>query len=77
MNIPSYLCKEGDVIAVAQNSRSSEKIKAITETCGSRPVPVWLDVNRDALEAKILRLPNREDIDLDVEEHLIVELYSK
>ncbi len=77
VNIPSYLCKEGDVIAVAQNSRSSEKIKAITETCGSRPVPVWLDVNRDALEAKILRLPNREDIDLDVEEHLIVELYSK
>lgn len=77
VNIPSYLVKAGDVIAVAQKSRSSEKIKAVIEAFGSRPVPKWLDVNRDQMEAKIIELPNREDIDLAVEEHLIVELYSK
>lgn len=77
VNVPSYLVKEGDVIAVAEHSRSSEKIKAIVESCSSRPVPIWLEVNHDALDAKVLRLPNREEIDLDVEEHLIVELYSK
>ena len=77
VNVPSYLVKEGDVVAVAEGSRSSEKIKAIIETCGARPVPMWLEVNKDALDAKVLRLPNRDEIDLEVEEHLIVELYSK
>lgn len=77
VNIPSYLVKEGDVIAVAEGSRSSDKFKAIFEACASRPVPMWLNLNRDAFEAKVERLPNREDVDLDVEEHLIVELYSK
>ena len=77
VNIPSYLVKEGDVIAVAEGSRSSDKFKAIFEACASRPVPMWLSLNRDACEAKVERLPNREDVDLDVEEHLIVELYSK
>lgn len=77
VNIPSYLVKEGDVVAISEKSRSSEKIKIVLETNGSRPVPMWLEVNSDNLEAKIVRLPNREDIDLEVEEHLIVELYSK
>lgn len=77
VNVPSYLLKEGDVVAISEKSRSSEKIKAIMESCASRPVPIWLEVNHDTQDAKVLRYPNREEIDLDVEEHLIVELYSK
>lgn len=77
VNIPSYQVKEGEVIAVCEKSRNSSKIKAIVETCGSRPVPMWLDLNKETLEAKVVRMPNREDIDLDVQELLIVEYYSK
>lgn len=76
-NIPSILIKEGDVIAVAERSKDSEKIKSVVEANASRPAPIWIDINADKIEARIVRLPNREDIDLDVEEHLIVELYSK
>lgn len=77
VNIPSYLLKVGDVIAVAEKSKGSEKFKAIVEANGSRPVPQWLDLDAEKLSGKITVLPNREDIDLDVQEHLIVELYSK
>ena len=77
VNIPSYLCKENDVIAVAEKSRQSEKIKSVVEACGARPVPMWLECDKSNMTGKINRMPNREDIDLDVEEHLIVELYSK
>ena len=77
VNIPSYQLKAGDVLAVAQKSLSNDKIKAVVEANGSRPVPKWLDVNKDKLEARVIELPKREDIDLDVEESLIVELYSK
>ena len=52
-------------------------IKSIIEANSSRPVPKWLELNRDTLEAKIVSMPNREDIDLPIEETLIVELYSK
>ena len=76
VNIPSLIVKEGDVITLSEGSRQSEKFKAIDEACGSRPVPIWLDMNRETYTAKVLRLPNRDDIDLDVQEHLIVELYS-
>lgn len=77
VDIPSYQVKEGDVVAVCEKSRSSEKMKAIIETCGARPVPMWLDLNRDTLEAKITRMPTKEDIDIDIQELLIVEYYSK
>ena len=77
VNIPSILLKEGDVVAVAQKSRNSEKIKAVIEAFGSRPIPEWLDYDSNAMQGKVVRMPNREDIDLEVEEHLIVELYSK
>ena len=76
-NIPSMLLKAGDVVAVAEGSRTSDKIKAVTEANSARPVPQWLDFDANTLSGKITVLPNREDIDLDVEEHLIVELYSK
>ena len=77
VNIPSLLVKEGDVITLSDKSRQSEKFKAIEETCGSRPVPMWLEMNRENYTGKVVRMPNRDDIDLEVEEHLIVELYSK
>lgn len=52
-------------------------MKAVVEANGSRPVPKWLEANQETLVGKVVSLPNRDDIDLDVEEHLIVELYSK
>ena len=77
VDIPSYLIKAGDEIAIKDKSKDSDKIKAVLETNGSRPVPQWLDLNKEALTAKILALPTREQIMVPVEEHLIVELYSK
>ena len=76
VNIPSYRLKPGDVITINKNSRDSEKFKAILEASG-RPVPQWLDVDKNILQAKVISLPNRDQIDLNVEETLIVELYSK
>ena len=77
VNIPSFRVKPGDVIAVYDKSRNSDKFKMIMEANGSRPAPKWLEVDRANFKATVLSLPNREDIDLDVEETLIVELYSK
>ena len=77
VDIPSYLCKAGDVISIKESSRDSEKIKAILEANASRPVPEWIDVNADNYEAKVVNLPERDQIDAPVEEHLIVEFYSK
>ena len=77
VNIPSYLVKEGDVVAVSEKAKSADFMKALVENNGSKPVPQWLDLNRDDLKANIVRLPGRDEIDLEVEEHLIVELYSK
>ncbi len=77
VNIPSYLVKAGDVVAIGEKSRGSEKIKAVDEACGARPKPEWLSVNADTLEAKVVNLPTREQIDAPIEEHLIVEFYSK
>lgn len=76
-NIPSILLKAGDVIAVTEHSRNSDKIKAVIEAFGSRTAPKWLDLDRTNLTGRVIELPNREDIDCDVEEHLIVEFYSK
>lgn len=77
VNIPSFLVKEGDVVGVSEKSRGNDNIKALFELNSARPVPVWLDMNKGTLEASVTRLPNRDEIDLDVEEHLIVEKYSK
>lgn len=77
VNIPSYLVKAGDEIAIKDKSKESEKIKSTVEANSARPVPQWLDLNREALSAKVLALPTREQIMVPVEEHLIVELYSK
>lgn len=76
VNIPSILLKAGDTLTIKEGSRDSEKIKAVLETNGARPVPQWLDKASD-YEAKIINLPDREMIAAPVEEHLIVEFYSK
>lgn len=76
-NIPSILLKAGDVVAVADKSRQNEKLKAVIEANSAHPVPTWMSSDPEKMTVVINQLPNREDIDLDVEEHLIVELYSK
>ena len=76
-DIASFLVKPGDVITVKENKKDSKTLKENVEAIGTRPVPEWLEVNSEKLEAKVVRLASREDVDLPVEEHLIVELYSK
>ena len=76
VNIPSYLTKVGEVVAMKENSRALDKMKALVEANSARPVPKWLEKTAE-WEAKIAAVPAREDIDLPIEETLIVELYSK
>ena len=76
VNIPSYLVKSGDVVALKEGSRSLSKFKGSLEANASRVVPKWLEMDKDNV-AKVVAEPAREDIDLPIEEHLIVELYSK
>jgi len=77
VNIPSFLVKVDDVISICEKSKNSSKFKYLIEGSSSRIVPKWLEVDTNKLEAKKVAFPAREDIDLDVEETLIVELYSK
>ena len=75
VNIPSYQVKPGDVIKVREKSQSSPKFKEIKEM--QVGVPAWLSIDREKLEGKVLADLTREEIDTPIEEHLIVELYSK
>lgn len=77
VDIPSYRIKVGDVISLRDASKKSEKFKQIIETTTGRITPTWLDVNKDEQSAKVVRMPVKEDLDYEIEEHLIVELYSK
>ncbi len=77
VDIPSYLVKPGDTVALKDGSRQSDKFKAVLEANSARPTPKWLDVDAANAQAKIAEMPTREDIDLEVDETLIVELYSK
>ena len=78
VNIPSYLVKEGEVIAVCDKSRSSAKFKKMVEDDRFVAAPKWLEKNKNApLEGKVIAMPQRDDIDFDVAVNLIVELYSK
>ena len=76
VNIPSYIVKVGDVIAVSDKSKDSNRFKALAEGEAVALTPKWLEKN-DKLSGKVIALPQRDDIDYPVEEHLIVELYSK
>ena len=78
VDIPSYLVKPGDVVEVAEKSRSSVKFKGLVgEDAPMVTVPKWLERAKNTLQGKVVSLPVRDDIDFPVEEHLIVELYSK
>ena len=77
VDIPSYLVKPGDVISVREIRKDNGTIKIAVEENSSRPVPAWLEKDQEKLSGKVLTLATREDVDLPVEEHLIVELYSK
>ena len=77
VNIPSFQVKPGMVITLKDSSRSLEKIKSSVEANAFRQPPKWLEYDANNMVAKVVGVPEREDIDLPIEEHLIVELYSK
>ena len=77
INIPSYQIRVGDVVEVKAEAKSMQRFKDIVETTGTRIVPEWLDLDKEAMKATIKEFPSREAIDVPVNEMLIVELYSK
>ena len=77
VDIPSYLVKHGDVVSIREKSKSSPRIKEIVEQNEKRVIPKWLSMDKNKLEGRVLQLADRDDIDYEVEEHLIVEFYSK
>ncbi len=76
VDIPSFIVKEGQVVTIDTRSASKEYFKSLKEA-GEKTMPKWLEFDLSTLTGKVLALPDREDIDLTIEEHLIVELYSK
>lgn len=77
VDVPSYRVKIGDVVELSENSKKLDKFKDVIEATKGRVVPLWLEANKDNASAKITRLPVKEDLDYEVEETFIVELYSK
>ena len=77
VNIPSYLVKTGDVIAVSEKSCSNNRFKKLKEDDAFVAAPKWLDRDKNTLSGKVLALPARDDIDFEIADHLIVVLYSK
>ncbi|MPW24999.1 30S ribosomal protein S4 [Alkalibaculum sp. M08DMB] len=77
VNISSYLINVGDVIQLKDKSKKSSKFKEVIDSTSSKVVPKWLEVDFEKLEGKVIALPEREDVDLEIKEHLIVELYSR
>jgi small subunit ribosomal protein S4 len=77
VDIPSYRVKTGDVVALRDKSKSSTKFKTLLEKTNGRIVPLWLEMDKEQLSAKVARMPSIEDVDYEVAPHLIVELYSK
>ena len=77
VDIPSYSVSEGDVVALCGKSRSIKCLETILDATNGRLVPAWIDFDSDKIAATITALPQRTDIDFDIKEHLIVELYSK
>lgn len=77
VNIPSYICKVGDTIKIRDSKRDNKTIVTVLEDNKLKAAPTWLELDKEKMEAKVLRKPVREDVDLEVQENLIVELYSK
>ncbi len=77
VNIPSFLVSVGDVIAVSEKSTSTTRFKKLKEDDAFIAAPKWLDRDKNSLQGKVIALPARDDIDFEIAENLIVELYSK
>ncbi len=77
VNIPSYIVNQGDKVAVKEKSRKLEAFLTALERVDARGVPAWLEIDREQARGVVLNLPAREDIDQDIQEQLIIELYSK
>jgi len=77
VNIPSYIVKEGQVIAVKDGSKKSPKFKEIAEANASKTAPAFVEVDFEKMVGKMITLPTKNDIEIPIEDHLIVELYSK
>lgn len=76
-DVPSIILNVGDVIEICENSKKSAKIKALIEDMATIVPPQWLEVDKDAVKAKMIAIPKREDVDFPFEEQRIIELYSK
>ena len=77
IDIPSYQSNQGDLISVAPKSKKNVELKVATENAKAAPPRAWLDVDLDGMTGTVVQLPTREDIDIEIQEQLIVELYSK
>ncbi|MGI6684239.1 MAG: 30S ribosomal protein S4 [Bacillota bacterium] len=77
VNIPSFMVRVGEQVGISEASRKSPKFEEISELAAHKTVPAWLEMDKDALVGKVVALPEREDIDVPIQEHLIVELYSR
>ena len=77
VNIPSFLVKVGDLVAVCEASVSKPRFKKMKEDDAYVAAPKWLDRDKNTLQGKVVAIPTKEDIDFEIAEHLIVELYSK
>ena len=77
VDIPSYQVSPGEVISIREKSRGSEHVKQFLEKNAATMIPKWLELNRETLQGKVVALSERSDIDFDINETLIVELYSK
>jgi len=77
VDIPSYSVRAGEVVAVKEGSKSSPRMKQLLENLGSRTVPGWLSLDANTAAGTVIALPTREDIQLPIQEHLIVEKYSR
>jgi small subunit ribosomal protein S4 len=77
VDIPSFLVRPGNVIGVRERGKKNARIKEVAEVMEGQGTLQWLEVNRENLTGKVLRIPSREEIDVPVQEHLIVELYSR
>ncbi|HMM30871.1 MAG TPA: 30S ribosomal protein S4 [Clostridia bacterium] len=77
VDIPSYLVKPGQIITVRERSRDMDYLKELREQGAAKPIPKWLDLDAANLTGKVVALPQRDDIDLTIEEHLIIEFYSR
>ncbi|MCE5235325.1 MAG: 30S ribosomal protein S4 [Clostridiaceae bacterium] len=77
VDIPSYLVKPAQIVTVRERSRDMEFLKELREQGANKPIPKWLDLDAANLTGKVVSMPQRDDIDLTIEEHLIVEFYSR